>query len=143
MVQIPGGTRLGDMPSGEPFPEGIYQLRLDKAEYKESAERKTPMAECMLTIVGPQTQEEHHGRKVFENFMLAGEGQFKLRGFLEMTGETEDFVLEDTEQLLEREVGAIITIEKERKETRSGPNQGKLYPAKNKIARFIPFDEVE
>jgi hypothetical protein len=139
LVQIPGGTRLGDMPSGEPFPEGAYQIRCDKAEFKESREKKTPMAECTFTVFGPASMEESHGRNIFENFMLAGEGQFKLRSFLTATGEDEDFVLEDTDQLLSREVGAIIQIEKERKDGASG----KIYPAKNKIARFVEATEVE
>lgn len=135
---IPNAQRLGDMPSGEPVPEGIYALRCDKAELKFSKEKKTPMAEVTWTIFGPESAEEFHGRKVFENFMLDGEGMFKTRQVFEAAGFDEDFTLEDTDQFLNIEVGGVTQIEKERTDTATG----KTYPAKNKVAKYIPLDEV-
>jgi len=134
-MQIPNAPRLGDMPTGSPVPEGTYHLRCDKAEYKESREKKTPMAECTFTIFGPEDAEEFHGRKVFENFLLAGEGQFKTRQFLEASGEDADFILEDTDQLIGREVAAVIQVEKERRD----PATGQTYPERSRISRFLPL----
>jgi len=136
MVQIPTASRLGDMPSGSPVPEGIYHVRLDKAEYKVSKKTKIPMAEVQFTIFGPESAEEFHGRKLFENLMLDGEGRFRTRQLLEATGETEDFILEDTEQLLGRECAAVVQEEKERED----PETKQKYPARNKIARFMPIE---
>jgi hypothetical protein len=131
---IPNAPRLGDMPSGEPVPEAVYEIRCDKAEFKISkSDKHTPMAECMFTIFGPEEAEEFHGRKVFDNLMLAGEGAFRTRQLLTETGETDDFVLEDTDQLVGRECKGVIQIEKERKD----PSTGQLYPARNKIARYM------
>jgi len=132
MAQIPNPSRVGDMPSGEPFPEGTYNVRLDKADFKLSKDKKIPMAECAFTVFGPASAEEFHGRKVFENLMLEGEGRFRTRQLLEETGEDDEFVLEDTDQLVGREVGAVILVEPERTDTASG----KKYGAKNKIHRF-------
>ena len=145
MVQIPNAPRLGDMPSGEPVPEGIYAVRVSKEEFKISKSvNKTPMIEAQLTIFGPESQEEYHGRKLFENMMLSGEGQFKTRQFLEATGHDDDFVLEDTDQVHDLEVGVVVQIEQERKELdESGRPTGKVFPARNKVAKFIPLSEVE
>lgn len=136
MVMIPNAPRVGDMPSGEPVPEAVYQIRCDKAEYKISKENKVPMAEVTFTIFGPDEAEEFHGRKLFENMMLAGEGMFRTRQFLIATGEAEDFVLEDTDQLLQRECMAVVQVDKER----TDPDTKKIYPARNKVARFLPLE---
>ena len=53
MVMIPNSARMGDMPKGEPLPEGVYQLRLEKAVYKTSKEKGTPMAEVTFVHVLP------------------------------------------------------------------------------------------
>jgi hypothetical protein len=138
MVQIPNAPRVGDMPSNTPVPEGIYHLRLDKATYKTTGTgSKTPgapMAECQFTIFGPQEQEEFHGRKIFENLMLDGSGMFRVRQLLEATGENEDFVLEDTDQLVGREVAAAVQVEKEK------VVDGKRYDERNKVARFMTIE---
>jgi hypothetical protein len=136
VVQIPG-VRVGDMPTNQPVPEGIYHLRVDKAELKKtSAGSKnpgSPMAEVTFTIFGPEEAEEFHGRKVFENLMLVGDGMFRLRQLLEADGQGEDFVLEDTEQLLKIECMAVVQIEPEREQ------DGKKYNARNKVAKFMPM----
>jgi|SRR6186997_365471 hypothetical protein len=134
MVMIPNSARMGDMPKGEPLPEGVYQLRLEKAVYKTSKEKGTPMAEVTFVVQGPVEAEEHHGRKVFDNLMLAGEGMFRTRQLLEAAGWGEDDTLEDTEQLVGLEVGAAITVEKPREQ------DGKSYPARSKVARYISLE---
>jgi len=135
MVMIPNAPKLGDMPKGEPVPEGIYHIRCDKATYKTSKEKGLPMAEVQLTIFGPDEAEQHHGRKLFENLMLSGEGMFRTRQLLEAAGNDEDFVLEDTDQLVGIECAAVVQVEKERKD----PESGQVYSARNKVARFMPI----
>jgi hypothetical protein len=133
---IPNTPRMGDMPKGEPVPEGIYHIRCDKASYKVTGQAAknpgTPMAEIQFVIFGPEEAEEFHGRKLFENFMLAGEGMFRTRQYLEATGENEDFVLEDTDQFLQRECAAVVQVQAAGK----GPD-GKDHPARNRVARFL------
>lgn len=140
MVQVPNAPRLGDMPKGEPVPEAVYHIRCDKAVLKEtgagSKNPGAPMAECTFTIFGPADAEEFHGRKVFENLMLSGEGMFRLHQLLEVTGEDDDFILEDTDQLLGRECAAVIQVEPERKD----PQSGKYYAPRNRIARFLSLE---
>ena len=135
MVMIPSAPRVGEMNSGEPLPEAIYHLRVDKADYKLSKEKGNPMIECQFTVFGPDDAEEYHGRKVFENLMLTGDGNFRTRQFLEAAGCDEDFVLEDTEQLLGFEVAGAVQIEKPR------PNPaGGEYPARNRVGRFMVIE---
>jgi hypothetical protein len=136
---IPNAPRLGDMPKSEPVPESVYHIRLDKATLKKtgagSQNPGSPMAEAQFTIFGPEEAEEFQGRKLFENLMLTGEGMFKLRQLLEVTGEDENYVLEDTDQLVGRECAAVVQIEPAKK-----GEDGKRYDARNKIARFMPLE---
>jgi hypothetical protein len=139
MVAIPNAPKLGDMPKGEPLPEALYHLRVDKVEFKKTGPNSkkpgSPMAEVQLTVFGPAEVEEFHGRKVFENFMLSGEGMFRTRQFLEAAGAAEDFVLEDTDQLLGMEVGAVVQVEPSRRD----PETGQEYSARNKVQRYLPL----
>lgn len=139
MVMIPNAPRVGDMPKGDPVPEGVYHLRLEKATYKTTGQASknpgAPMAECQFVIFGPEEAEEYVGRKIFENFMLSGEGMFRTRQFLTSSGADDDFVLEDTDQLQDRECAGVVQVQEESKGA-----DGKLYPARNKIARFMPIE---
>jgi hypothetical protein len=135
VVQIPAAVKLGDMPSGSPLPEATYHVRVDKADFKLSREKQNPMASVQFTVFGPEEAEEFHGRKLFENLMLSGEGMFRTRQLLEAAGQNEDFVLEDTDQLIGLEVQAVVQLEKERKDAASG----EIYGARNKISRFQPI----
>jgi hypothetical protein len=142
MVQIANAERLGDMPAGDPVPEGVYHIRCEKATYKVSGpggkNPGTPMAECQFSIFGPAEAEEFHGRKIFDNLMLGGEGRFRTRQLLEASGESEDFILEDTDQLVNREIAAVVQVEKERKDL----TNGKVYPSRNRIARYTSIEET-
>jgi hypothetical protein len=60
---------------------------------------------------------------------------FRVRQFLEATGEDEEFSLEDTDQLLERECAAVVSIEPESK-----GDDGKTYAAKNVVKRYMPLE---
>ncbi len=135
MVLIPTAPRLGDMPTGSPLPEATYHIRVDAATYKTSREKGTPMCEVQFTVFGPEDAEEFHGRKVFDNLMLDGEGMFRTRLLLEAAGMDEDFVLEDTDQLIGLEVAAALLVEKER----TGED-GKTYPARSRIGRYLSIE---
>lgn len=146
MVAIPedAQSRLGDMPSGEPVPEGVYMVRVAKSTFKRSkrtakSEGGKPMLEVAFSIFGPENQEEWHGRKLFENLMLSGEGRFRTRQFLESSGQNEDFVIQDSDDVLNFEVGAFVGLEKERRD----PETREVYPARNKTTRFIPIDWID
>ena len=132
MVMIPNAPRMGDMPKGQPIPEGTYHLRCDKAEYKISQKNRIPMAVCELTVFGPADAEEYHGRKIFENFMLSGEGMFRTRQFLEAAGEGADFILSDTDQLKGMEVAAVVQIEEGKKD----PETGVEYDPRNRVKAY-------
>jgi hypothetical protein len=138
MVQIPNAPRLGDMPTSSPVPEGVYLIRCDKAELKSGKNKGTVYASCQFTIFGPESAEEYHGRKLFENLMLEGEAMFRTRQLLTAAGNDEDFVLEDTEQLIGLEAAAVVAVEKERKD----PESGQVYPERSKITRFLAIEEV-
>jgi hypothetical protein len=138
MVMIPNAPRLGDLPKGgEPVPEGTYHLRADKAEYKLSNENKTPMVEVMFTVFGPEPAEVYHGRKVFENFMLAGDGAWRTSQFFEAAGKPSDFVIESDEQFLKLEVAAVVEVEK----GKANPKKpGENYPDRAKVKRYMPIE---
>jgi len=134
MVMIPNPERMGDMPQGgTPVPEGVYHIRCDKATFK-TTKKGEPMAEVQWTIFGPDDAEEFHGRKLFDNLMLAGEGRFRTRQVLEASGEDEDFILEDTDQLLQRECAAIVVVQSARDEVVD--NVKKHYDERNNIKRY-------
>jgi hypothetical protein len=148
MVMIPESAqkRVGDMPTGEPVPEGIYHLRCDKATLKEVKSGKNkgePMVELMWTIFGPEDAEEFHGRKVFENPMLTGEGAFKMRQLLTAAGFDEDFILTDTDELMKIEIVGVVGIEKERAELdENNKPTGKIFEARNKIQKYRSMNEA-
>jgi hypothetical protein len=128
MVSIPSPVSVSDMKGNEPVPEGRYNLRCEKAEYVvrgKQATSKDPYASCQFVIIGPEDQEEYIGRKIFANLMLGGPGMFLTKGFLQGSGEEVEFLLEDTDQLVGREAGGTVQIEK-----REG------YDDRNKIKSF-------
>jgi len=137
VVMIPGAPKLSDMPTNEPVPEGVYYIRCDKSSLKKTGPNSktpgTPMAEVQFTIFGPDEAEASHGRKIFENFMLAGAGMFRVRQFLESAGKDEDYTLEDTDDLLTLECAAVVAVEPARE------IDGKKLGARNSISRFMPI----
>ena len=114
MVAIPSPTAISDMKGNEPVPEGRYNLRCEKADFVVKGKQATsvdPYASCQFVIMGPEDQEEYIGRKIFANLMLSGPGMFLTKAFLTGSGEETDFLLEDTDQLIGRESGALVLIE--------------------------------
>lgn len=143
MVMIPGGgKKLGDMPEGGgTVPEGTYHIRADKSTLESAGPNAknagAPMAAVMFTIFGPAEQEEFVGRKLFERFILVGDGLWRARQYFEASGEGPDFVIEDTEQFLNREVAAVVGIEPAVMDPKD-PSKV-LYAAKNVIKKFLPI----
>lgn len=142
MVLIPGGgQRLGDLPEGgKPVPGGTYYLRSDKSEAKiaKAAAKNAGamMANVTFTVIGPAEQEVNVGRKLFENFILVGDGLWRARQFFEASGEGPEFRIEDTDQFLNREVAAYVDEEPERSDP-DDPTGQKMFSAKNIIKKFF------
>ena len=132
MVAIPNPPRVGDMPKSEPVPEGHYHIRCDKAELVKTAKGEN-MISAQFTIFGPEEQEQYHGRKLFENFMMEGQGLFRTRQFFEACGEGEDFLVEDSEQFEKREVAAVVQIEA----GGTDPKTKKAYGPRNVVKRYL------
>jgi hypothetical protein len=143
MVLIPNAPRMGDMPKSDPLPEGLYFVRCSKETLKEAGPNAknpgAPMLVVELTVFGPESAEVHHGRKLFENFILEGPGMFRLRAFLTAAGKDEDFVLEDSEDLLELEVAVVTKLEV----GRTDPVSKIPIEARSRITRFLPLESVE
>lgn len=138
-----GGKRVGDLPSGgNPIPEGTYHLRADKSVLEavkgvNAKNKGAAMAAVMFSVFGPADQEEHVGRKIFDRFMLEGEGLWRARQYFEAAGEGPDFVIEDTDQFLNHEVAAVIAIEPATMDPND--NTKELYPAKNVVKKYLPL----
>ena len=137
MVQIPKPPPpVGELPKSEPVPEGTYHIRCDKAGYAEGKTgKKTPYAATQWVIFGPAEAEEFHGRKLFDNLMLDGEGMFHLQNCLTAAGFDDDFQLTDTDTLLGIELAAVVV-------TKAGGKgaDGKEYGPRSEISRFMPIE---
>lgn len=135
---IPNAPRMGDMPQGAaPIPEGVYYLRVEKSELKKGkGDKGTPYANLQLVVFGPEEAEEFHGRKVFDRLMLSGEGMFRTRQLLEASGADDDFILEDTDQLIDLEIAAAVIVRPEEVD----PKTKQKYQARNEIARYTSID---
>lgn len=137
MVHIPKPPRMGDMPKSEPVPEGTYYARVDKAGYKVGTSgKKTPYAEATFTIFGPAEAEEYHGRKFFNNLMLDGDGMWRTRQFLEAIGKDEDYVLDDTDDIVGSECAVVLKVTPEQQDPE---NPNRTFAAKNEVTRFMPL----
>src|SRR5713101_7468711 len=92
------------------IPEASYNLRVSKSEYvaiPKSKDAKGPYIKVQLIVTGPG-DNEYVGRIVFQNYSLTGDGSFRLRELLTITGHPDDFRLTDSDQLLGLEFGAAI-----------------------------------
>lgn len=135
---IPQAPSVADMAEGfSPVKEATYFLRVDKAEYvpkpRGANAKGNPYVNATLIITGapgvPDCPET--GRRVFQNYMLTGEGSYRLRDLLESTGHPPDFQLTDTDQLLNLEFKASVIVEK-------GKDGN---PDKNQIRKHMPLQD--
>lgn len=123
---IPNAPAVNDMAESMPtVPEATYNLRVHKAEYvpvPKSKDAKGPYIKTTIVITGPQylpgpdgtepVENKGVGRMIFQNYSLTGDGSFRLRELLTVTGHAPDFKLEDDSQLIGLEFGGAVTIQK-------------------------------
>ena len=112
---IPEAPAVSDMSEGlSTVPEATYNLRVHKAEYvavPKSKDAKGPYIKAQLVITGPGDLKEV-GRFVFQNYSITGDGSFRLRELLQVTGHPADFRLTDSDQLIGLEFAGAVTIQK-------------------------------
>lgn len=112
---IPNAPTVNDMADSNPIPEATYNLRIDKMDYVEvpkSSTAKGPYLKAQLVVTGPGDDNEHLGRRVFQNYPLFGAGSFRTREMLEKTGHPMDYKPTNTDELVGLEFGAAVGIEK-------------------------------
>lgn len=138
---IPNAPAVADMSEGlQTIPEATYNLRVHKSEYvavPKGKDAKGPYIKTQMIVTGPAqyatgtgvVENPYIGRYVFQNYSLTGDGSFRIRELLEVTGHAPDFKLEDSDQLLGLEFGAAVKIEK-------GTGG---YQDKNGIAKHLPL----
>lgn len=129
---IPNAPLVGEMKdSSSTVPEATYNLRIEKAEYvaqPKSANAKGPYIKCQITITGPGEAEAVLGRKIFQNYSLTGDGSFRLRELLKVTGHEDDFQLTDDQQLVNLEFAGVVIVKDD-----------PTYGPRNEIKRHLPL----
>lgn len=130
-ILIPDAPAVADMAESAPtIPEAQYNLRIHKAEYvavPKTKEAKGPYIKVQFVVTGPG--EKFVGRMIFQNYTLTGDGTFRLRELLTMTGHDASFRLEDSDQLVGLELGASVIIKP--------GTQG--YSDKNEVRKHLPL----
>lgn len=141
------GQRVGDMTKSEPLPEGVYHIRVVKAEVREPKEATNQKGEESFPyvnydyVVCGDSPEEFHGRHVFEIGTLKPGATFVNRQVLEAAGFDEDTTLADAlPELPDREFLVALTIDGKfdkatgKWEGKKGAD-GKWYEARNKVTK--------
>lgn len=118
-----------------PMPAGDYEMVAASWESKNSKATGHKMLSVTYEVVGPKYQ----GRKVWENFMLEGNGlnvsKGKLRNWRKAMGmdpDMEAFGLEDLESMMSVPFNANLRIEEGRDK-----GDGTKWEDKNVIAKFL------
>lgn len=131
-ILIPEAPAVSDMAESAPtIPEAMYNVRVHKAEYvavPKTKEAKGPYVKVQFVVTGPG-DTRFIGRMIFQNYTLHGDGTFRLRELLTMTGHDAAFVLQDTDQLIGLECGASVIVKP--------GTQG--YSDKNEIKKHLPL----
>src|SRR5262245_6735012 len=109
-----------------PVPQGTYNLRVHKATYVPVPKNRaaSPYISTWLMITGPD--EQYIGRVVFANYPISGNGDFRLRELLAVTGHDDDFELESADQLLDLQFSALV-----------GVQTNDVYPDKNVVIKHF------
>lgn len=129
---IPNAPTVAEMSEGMTLiPEATYNLRISKAEYvavPKGKDAKGPYIKVQCVVTGPG-DTPYLGRYIFQNYSLTGDGSFRLRELLQITGHPDDFKVTDDQELVGLEFGAAVTIQK-------GTGG---YADKNALAKHIPL----
>ena len=128
-----------DTSSIGPMPAGDYEMVGQTWEAKKSKANNHRMININFEVVGPQ----YAGRKVWENFMLEGNGlnvsKSKIRNWRKAMGldpDVENFNLEALETMMNVPFDASLRIEEGRDK-----GDGTKWDDKNVIAKFNPKGE--
>jgi|TARA_R110000744_G_scaffold98951_2_gene191221 hypothetical protein len=118
-----------------PMPAGDYEMIAASWESKNSKATNHKMLSVTYEVVGPK----YSGRKVWENFMLEGNGlnvsKGKLRNWRKAMGldpDMEAFGLEDLESMMNVPFNANLRVEEGRDK-----GDGTKWEDKNVIAKFL------
>lgn len=131
-------TDVDELDTGSigPMPAGDYEMVAESWESKNSKATGHKMISVTYEVVGPKYQ----GRKVWENYMLEGNGlnvsKGKLRNWRKAMGmnpDLEAFGLEDLESMMNVPFNATLRVEEGRDK-----GDGTKWEDKNVIAKFIP-----
>lgn len=130
---IPDAKPVAEMADGSNLlPEATYNYRVHKAEYvsvPKTATAKGPYIKAQLIVTGPGSDNKFLGRYVFMNYSITGDGSFRLRELLTVTGHPDDFKLEDDQQLVGLEFAGATIV----KDGTGG------YGPKNEIRKHVPM----
>jgi hypothetical protein len=123
-----------------PMPAGDYEMVASGWESKNSKTTGHKMLSVTYEVVGPK----YAGRKVWENFMLEGNGlnvsKGKLRNWRKAMGmnpDLEAFGLEDLESMMNVPFNANLRVEEGRDK-----GDGTKWEDKNVIAKFLAGGSV-
>ena len=127
-----------DASSIGPMPAGDYEMVAQTWESKKSKANNHKMINITFEVIGPQ----YAGRKVWENFMLEGNGlnvsKGKIRNWRKAMGldpDVENFNLEALESMMNVPFNATLKIE-----IGGDKGDGTKWDDKNVIAKFIAKD---
>ena len=119
-----------------PMPAGDYEMVAQTWESKKSKANNHKMINIPFEVIGPQ----YAGRKVWENFMLEGNGlnvsKGKIRNWRKAMGlnpDVENFNLEALESMMNVPFDATLKIE-----IGGDKGDGTKWDDKNVIAKFNP-----
>ena len=97
---------FSNVPSREPLEEGVYSLRIAKAEETESS-TGNPMLKVEFDVMGVEGN-----RKLWDNFVLIDKCLWKVQELFKALGiDTEQVVTMDPQELIGQEVQAKVIQE--------------------------------
>jgi len=119
--------------SFEPLPPGIYYVVIDASSATEimyGKEKSTPYINLSFIVTEP---EDYAGRKIFENFPIAGKGAFRFKALRKALGydDPQDQVRVSVAELHNRELAIKVSHR-----TFDGS-------VRNKIDSFIPLGDAQ
>ena len=95
MAQI--NLNFSNVPSREPLPEGLYELRVAKVEQTTSKTSGNPMLKVEFDVM----TEGYTGRKIWANYMLMENSYWKIQELFKSLGLDADGIVDvDTDELV-------------------------------------------
>jgi hypothetical protein len=129
--------KLSDLPKSSVIPAATYRLRVNKCDLFTAEDARAKKADTKITEDNLNMdfvvidEGERFGRHIFDNLPLGGEFAWRTRQFLDAMEYPSDEDL-DTDKLIDGEVIAVVTVQKE-----SIGKDGNTYPERNRIQKFM------